>query len=137
MYPCEYVGRRIFYRSDVKRTKKRSAVNVFLEKEGEPCLSTDRLSLCPLEEISEIAKTESKDRDGKFRGWAKITAAKASEDMRDVKDSPTNGNKYHADILLPEDALTDRMKQTWHAKRMALAAEFRPPAEVSSHLQQP
>ena len=64
MYSCEYVGRRIFYRSDVKRTKKRSAVNVFLEKEGEPCLSTDRLSLCPLEEISEIAKTESKDRDG-------------------------------------------------------------------------
>ena len=93
MYPCEYVGRRIFYRSDVKRTKKRSAVNVFLEKEGEPCLSTDRLSLCPLEEISEIANTESKDRDGKFRGWATITAAKASEDMRDLKDSPTNGKQ--------------------------------------------
>ena len=128
MYPCEHIGRRVFYRSDVKRTKKRSAVSVFLEREGEPCLSTDRLSLCPLEEISEIAETESKNRDGKFRGWAKITAAKAGEDNRHVKASPTNGNKYHADIVLPEDAVTERIEQRWHARRMALAAEFKDPA---------
>lgn len=128
MYPCEYVGRRVFYRSDVKRTKKRSAVNVFLEREGEPCLSTDRISLCPLAEISEIAETESTDRAGEFRGWARLTAAKAGDDKRHVKASPTNGNKYHADVALPEEAVTERIKQTWHAKRMALAAEFKDPA---------
>ena len=53
----------------------------------------------------------------KFYGWAKLTVANATKDNRDIKLDPIPENKYHANIILPDNI--DEDAKIEHANQLS------------------
>ena len=122
--PTEELGRGIFSSKTAKRSQTAIPKSVFLETEGNPRLSVDRLSLAP--EIIAINNADEVaiQRGRKFYGWAIISAESASQDGRWVEATPLNHNQFHADIVLPPEAY-EREEQIRHAQLLADASNWR------------
>ena len=124
--PEEDLGRDIFSSNQAKRAGRgRVAFNVFLEREGEPRLSVDRLNMASPREVAEIADGVAAGRGRTFHGWAVVDAHTAASNGRQVTASPQLGNPYHADIVLPDAAVEDREEQKRHAQELADASVWR------------
>lgn len=127
--PEEELGRSVYSSRDAKRAARtRAGLNSFLEKEGEPKISTDRLSVAPFDEAIAIAETRGVARNRTFYGWAVVIAEQACCNGRRVVASPQPDNPYHGDIILPKKAVEDREIQKSHAQALA---------DVSSWLSRP
>ena len=124
----EDLGRGIFSSRHAKRSQ-RSGVpfNIFLERQGVGEISVDRLSHAPESEAVLIAEKVGRSRSQRFFGWAIVSAIQARLNDRKVVSSPLPDfdNPYHADILLPRDAVEDRDEQTRHAKLLADASRWK------------
>ncbi len=124
--PEEHLGRGIFSSKQVKRVSRGNVpFHVFLEKEGEPLISVDRLDKSTLQEALQTAQAVATARFRTFYGWAVITAESAASNGRRVNPSPRPGNPFHADIVLPDPAVEDRDEQKQHAQELAAEAEWR------------
>lgn len=123
----EELGRGVFSRRRARRAQRsRVPADVFLEKEGEPKISVDRLSLAPMDKAVEIAEDVASNRpNATFCGWAFLTASSARENEREAVASPKENNPYHADIVLPQAAVEDREEQKRHALELADASSWR------------
>ena len=124
----EELGRSVFSRRRAIRARRsRVPADVFLEKEGEPKISVERLSVAPPDEATEIAEAVAAKRNANatFCGWAVLTASSARENGREALASPIENNPYHADIVLPEAAVEDREEQKRHALELADASRWR------------
>lgn len=122
----ENVGRGIFSKGQAKRAHRgRILINVFLEREGIAKLSVDRLDIVPYEKAIEIADKVAFSRNGTFYGWAVISTKTAALNDRRVIASPQLDNPYHADIVLPDQAVEDRDEQKRHAQELADASSWR------------
>ncbi len=123
--PEERLGRGVFSRGDAKRARRRNVrLNVFLEREGNPRLSVDRLDLRTKTKAVDIAERVGAARDKPFCGWAVVTAEDATRSGRQVEATPLLDNARHADIVLPDLAVEDREEQKRHAQELADAAEW-------------
>ena len=119
------LGRRVFSKSIAKKLErglKGRLYREFLIKPGQTAISLDRLSGAPLGELAALAHAESVSRDGSFHGWALITGEDACGKDRRVIASPLDNNPYHADILLPASAATDKGERVRHAHELATAS---------------
>ena len=118
--PAEELGRRLFHKKDVRRIRNGNTDWHRFSNKGRQKLSTDRVSVPSLEEISNIAREESAILEyGSFLGWAKILAGDAAKDGRTVNPSPTERNPYHADIVLPICVVGCTKDEIRHAKELA------------------
>lgn len=115
----ETIGRRVFYKKDVGRIERGNCDWRLFYHLGTRCLSTDRVCLVPLDELSTIARRESVDREGTFLGWAMVSVHKASTNGRTVIASATKTNDYHADIALPHCAVSIKSAAVRHAREIA------------------
>ncbi len=121
----EQLGRRIFSETNLKRARRKVPYRLFYDKKAKEKLSVDRLDLpSSISELIEICNKSVGDRSG-FYGWAVITAEEAGTEERKVESSPSKENPYHADIILPDSAINDEIKQKEHAKRLADIATLR------------
>ena len=122
----EDLGRDVFSSNQAKRAGRgRVPFNVFLEREGEPRISVDRLDLASPGEAAEIADGVAAGRRRTFYGWAVVKARIAILSGRQVTASPKLDNPYHADIVLPEAVVDDREEQKRHAQELADEADWR------------
>ena len=124
IHPTEELGRGIFSSSTAKRSRTAIPKNVFLEREGNTQISVDRLSLAPAIVAIQIADAVASQRKRKFYGWAIISAESASLNGRLVEASPLIHNQFHADIVLPPEAIK-REDQIMHAQLLADASSWR------------
>ena len=122
--PLEELGRGIFSSRLAKRARTVIPKNVFLEKAGNMRISVDRLSLAPTAEAIRIADEVANQRGRTFYGWAVITAEGASGNGRFVEPSPLERNPFHADIVLPSEAI-EREEQKVQAQLLADASTWR------------
>lgn len=116
------LGRRVYSESVAKKVAqglKGRLYREFLIKRGQTAISVDRLSIAPLAEVAALAQEASASRDGSFHGWALIAGEDACGSGRRVRASPVEGNPYHAEIVLPDSAATDRGEQVRHAQQLA------------------
>ena len=124
--PEENLGRDVFSSGQARRADRgRVPIHVFLEREGEPELSVDRLDLASPGEAAEIADRVAAGRGKTFYGWAVVDAETAGSNERQVTASPQLDNPYHADIVLPDPAVEDREEQKRHAQELADEATWR------------
>ncbi|MCY4261087.1 MAG: hypothetical protein OXC91_12605 [Rhodobacteraceae bacterium] len=129
--PSENLGRSVFSSRQAKRAIRGIVpFHVFLEKEGEPLISVDRLDKSKSQEALQIAQSIATSRDRTFYGWAAVTADVAASNGRRVTPSPQPGNPFHADIVLPAPAIEDRDEQKQHAQELATEAQWRGLDEV-------
>ena len=78
--------------------------------------------MAPLDDVAALAQEANESRDRQFYGWASVAAREAGGNGRRVIASPQDGNPYHADIVLPDSAATDRGERTRHAQELADAS---------------
>ena len=124
--PGEHLGRGVFSRRDAERARRgKVRLNVFLEREGNPRLSVDRLDVAPAAEAVAVAGRVAAARGKPFCGWAVVTAAAAARNGRQVEATPQLDNPCHADIVLPRPAVEDREEQKRHAQELADASVWR------------
>lgn len=98
-------------------------LNVFLPPLGESNISVDRLSVAPHDEAVAIADSRNEARNRTFYGWTVTTGFAVTDNGRRIVASPVPAvNPYHADIVLPENAVHDRDEQKRHAQELADAS---------------
>ena len=128
--PDERLGRRVHQRGDRAKVQSGNApLNLFISPDKLK-ISVDRLHDDFLAAVSVIAdnyyKYEHPEKRN-FYGWAEVTQGKASEQGRTVEPSPLQGNKYHAEIVLPFIAAIDSKEMERHAIELAANAFWRDP----------
>ena len=102
--------------------RERVDFRAFLEKPGVITLSVARLTYSPPDLAVVKADAAAAERPGgAVYGWGVIVADKASANGRSVPASPApdGSNPYHADLILPELAITNREVQKIHAQMPA------------------
>lgn len=122
--PTEELVRCMFYERDARRAQRGNVpLSIFLEKIGEPKLSTDRKCWASLETLAGLCHCRERNREGgQFQGWALIFASDASQNGRHVESSRTECNPYHADIVLPDNDVGNKVLQKQHAVELAESA---------------
>jgi hypothetical protein len=124
--PSEALGRGVFSGSVARRARRHIRYHVFLERAGEIRLSVDRLDIAPPARAIAIAARVGTGRGGVFYGWAVVSAGRAAMSGRRVIATPLpDDNPYHADIILPDAASSDREEQKRHAQELRDAASWR------------
>ena len=125
----EELGRSVFS-SRQSRTAANTGVpfHVFLERTGEREISVDRLTLAPLAEAVANATRVAEQRNPprNFYGWAVVRSEQVRAAGYEVNDSPLPDNRYHADIILPDDAMENADAQRQYAIKLAGMARWRP-----------
>ena len=126
--PDENLGRGVSSSRIERRARRPNfqvPLNVFLPPRDESSISVDRLSIAPHDEAVAIADSRDEARNRTFYGWAVITAEAVASNGRMVAASPIpDVNPYHADIVLPQDATSDREEQKRHAQELADASRW-------------
>lgn len=119
--PDEALGRCVFSSRDARRGRRRGRVrfNVFLEKPHVQDLSVDRLDRAPVEEAVRLGVLAAEKRQRAFYGWGVVTAEAAAANDRRVAATPRPDNRIHADIILPDPAVSDREEQKVQAQQLA------------------
>ena len=125
----EELGRSIFS-SRQSRTAANTGVpfQVFLERAGQREISIDRLTLAPPADAAANALRAAAQRNPprNFYGWAVVVAQHIRNAGCAVMASPLPDNRYHADIILPDDAVGDADAQREYAIKMAGMSRWRP-----------
>ena len=94
-------------------------------------LSVDRYTRMGIDKALErgegLAKLRGANRQ--FHGWATLTRADAMSIGFDAKASQEGGHFWHADIILPDDAATDKEAHNHYAADLVKVAKWqeRPP----------
>ena len=125
---AEDLGRGIYSRGLARQAgRSHIRLNAFLERPGVRTLSVDRLSIAPVGDAVALAAEVGRERGRSFHGWAVVKARAANRNGRSVVASPQpeRNNPYHADIVLPADAVEDRLRQKEHAQQLADQAVWR------------
>ena len=121
------LGRGVFSGRDKKRiAKNRAPHKLFMAKEPPEKISVSRLGHEPDDEMAKIGDRDGKKRGQTFHGWAEMPAKAARRMGRKTEASPTPGNRWHADIVLPGDAKEDENLREEHAHDLARSARWRP-----------
>ncbi len=125
------IGRAVFQSNDWKKVQKGKSCtppSIFLDKKSQVEISVFLLDFAPDEKLTEIGDRIAQQRDGSrtFYGWAELSVVDASEDGRKVYATPQPNNKWHADIVLPSSAETDKKERERHVNRLAKMAVPRP-----------
>lgn len=124
--PEETLGRGVSYRKDRDRARRGIVpYSVFFERPGVRTISVDRLDTMARGDAVRVAEEVAAARGRAFHGWATVRADRAAAEGRLVKATPRAGHEFHADIVLPPLAGTDRNEQKEHAKQLAGMAEWR------------
>ena len=126
--PREELGRSVFSGSHSRRAARgKIPFQVFFE-EGNREISVVRLSLETDAEAAQNARMIAAQRDPprNFYGWAVVIAESVSAAGYAVKDSPLPDNQYHADIILPDDAMENVEAQREYAIELAGMSQWRP-----------
>lgn len=136
--PDEALGRCVFSGREAKRGQRRGRVrfNVFLEKPRVQTLSVDRLDYAPLVEAVRLGERAAEKRRQPFYGWAVLRSGHAADRGRRVAATPRPDNPFHADVILPDTAVTDREEQKVHAQQLADSSSWRPRPDAASPLLQ-
>ena len=122
----ESLGREVFSEKTAKRARRNLITfRIFLEREGINSISVDRLDYSSEEEALRIAQQNADARSASFYGWAVVLGDRAMSHSRKVVPSPTSQNPFHADIVLPDQAVVDREVQKQHAQNLADEATWR------------
>ena len=125
----EELGRRVLS-SRQSRTAANTGVpfHVFLERSGQREISVDRLTLAALAEATANALRGAAQRNPprNFYGWAVVAAQRARYAGCAVIASPLPDNRYHADIILPNDATDLADAQREYAIKLAGMSTWRP-----------
>lgn len=119
----ERLGRRIFQSDKAKRARRDPAgdpkpmfdFRAFVDKH--PGISVDRLDYASVAQLTEIADAELLPGQDRFFGWFVIEARVAAEKYKPL-GSKKDTNPFHADLWLPEAAISDP------AERKALALDL-------------
>lgn len=124
----ERLGRSIVA-SRAAKTWRTSGViirNVFLEAEGAPSLSVDRMDHATLNEMAVLGRKRAQNRkpQRQLHGWAVITVGKAASNRRTVEATPQPDNIYHADIFLNIVGDEARDQQKAHATELAARSRW-------------
>lgn len=122
--PSEDLGRGVFSSRVARRSHRSVPHTVFLERPGVPRISVDRLSIAPRAEALDHARNMAEQRDGRFYGWAVLSAELAASSGRRVLATPQKDNPFHADIELPDSAQEERDDQIQHARELADACRW-------------
>lgn len=120
----ESLGRSVHSSKSARRAERGNIQFSVFEKRGDRRLSVDRLSLMSHPEARSIATERGTRRGLNFYGWAVVTTNDAESSGRIVEATPTDENRAHADIVLPEQAIHNRGIAIWHAKQLAEAARW-------------
>ena len=72
---------------------------------------------CIQDENAKKRTPANAEKPRKFYGWAKLTVANAKGDDRKIKLDPTPENKYHANIILPNNI--DKDAKIEHANQLS------------------
>ena len=121
------LGRGVFSSKDKKRVaKKRAPYKLFLPKDPPEKISVSRLEHASDDVMAKIGDHDGKDRGQTFYGWAKMPAKAARSMERQVRATPTSRNRWHADIVLPDDAKEDERVREKHAFDLARNAVWHP-----------
>ena len=121
------VGRAIFQSGDWKKMQKGAGytpVSIFLDRKSPLAISVFLLNLTSDAELTQIGDDMAHQRGANrtFYGWAEMSVADASQDRRQVLATPQPENKWHADIVLPPTAKTDKRERERHAQQLAKIA---------------
>lgn len=125
----EKLGRGVFSSRQADTAAKTGVpAGVFLEQAGKCEISVDRITRAPEAEAAENAGKVAAKRNPprNFYGWATVSAEETREAGFEAVDSPLPGNRYHADIILPDVAAENREAQVEYAATLAGMAEWRP-----------
>ena len=116
----EELGRSLFSR--------RHGYRAFMERPGVRMLSVDRLTYAPPDFAIANADRTARMRNRTFYGWLVITVGRAVAEGFRIQASPLpdGSNPYHADIILPESAVSNRDERLRLAQLLADAAQWRP-----------
>ncbi len=125
----EELGRSVFSGRQ-SRTAANSGVpfHVFLERAGEREISVDRLTLAPLAEVTAnaIGVAAQRNPPRNFYGWAVVGSGQVRQAGYEVRDSPLPDNRYHADIVLPDNAFENADVQRQCAIELAGMSRWHP-----------
>ncbi len=126
------VGRAIFQSSDWKKIIKRTGNaphQIFLDETSPIEISVFHLDNASDKDLTEIGDDMATQRgiNREFYGWAELSVANASENKREVHATPNPLNQWHADIVLPSIAETDKMERERHANELAQMVVHRDP----------
>ena len=119
----ETIVRGVFSRRHFAATTRRVKPNVFLEGAHQRRLSVDRADEATEEELVRLGEDRAKKRSRTFHGWARLSVAAAEDSGPGVEvwASPMSDNPYHADIVLPDNALSLRKHL---ANRLARTSQY-------------
>ena len=125
------VGRAIFQSNQWKKMQNEKSYtppSIFRDKQSLVEISVFLLNFTSDETLTKIGDDMAQQRspNRKFYGWAELSVADASEDERKVRATPRPENKWHADIVLPSSAKTDKKERERHANQLASMAVPRP-----------
>ena len=125
--PDEALGRCVFSSREARRGRRRGKVrfNVFLERPGIQDLSVDRLDRASVEEATGLGERAATRRQQTFYGWGVVSAERAVDNGRSVAATPRPDNPFHADIVLPDRAVSKREEQKVHAQQLADLSSWR------------
>lgn len=124
LMPDEELGRRVSSRSHRRLVQRGNAPLSLFVRVGSHELSVDRLHDDYLPEVSAIAVRDDNARSRNFYGWAVVSQDVASRNGRRIEPTPQECNKYHADIVLPIAAVSDKKLREGHATELAARARW-------------
>ncbi len=126
----EELGRGVFSSQQARLSRQHGVpASVSRERDGHREISVDRLSLAPIDQAVKngeaIARARGPNRT--FYGWAVIPAVDVRNAGCDVEAAPLadGANPYHANIILPDAAVTDSSAQDQYAQRLAIKASWK------------
>lgn len=128
----EELGRSVFSKSHFRTKTRRVLLGAFLERLGEKNMSVDRftraLASISLEELAAMSRRIAAQRNPprRFYGWGVVTAERVRGENCQVIDSPIPDNTYHADIVLPDEAIESEDAQRGYAATLAGMARWSP-----------
>lgn len=128
------VGRAVFQSSDWKKINKgaeNTPPGVFLDRTSPIEISVFLLDFTSDKKLTKIGDSMATQRGANrhFYGWAELSVADAGKDDRKVRTTPQHENKWHADIVLPSTAATEKKERERHANQLAKMASPRPCAQ--------
>lgn len=76
--------------------------------------------------LADISDLRAEMLGKNFYCWAELTVGNVEKSGRKVYATPSDDNKSHADIILPDEAKDDINIRKHHALQLAFYAKFRP-----------
>lgn len=124
----ERLGRSIVASRAAARARTKGVImrDVFLEAEGAPSLSVDRMDHATLHEMAALGRERAGNRKPprQLHGWAEIAVRRAASNGRTVEATPQPSNIFHADIFLNIAGDEARDQQKGHATELAARSRW-------------